>query len=237
MLYLIGLGLNAGGISKQGMDALKKCKKIYIEKYTVDFPYSDAELKEIIEKKINPADRDFIESLKIIDEARKLDVALLVYGSPLTATTHISLIQEAKLSGVKYKLIYNASILDAVAETGLQIYKFGKIASIPAWKENFKPDSFIEILKENSSINAHTLVLCDIGLEFHEALKQLDISAKKHKFPLKKIILCQCLGTRYQKIFYRNVEGFENFTNVKKPYCIIIPSKLHFVEKEVLENV
>ena len=236
MLYIIGLGLNSDGISKFGLEAVKKCKKIYIENYTVDFPYSMGELGEVIGKKIIPADREFVESLKIVDEARKMDIALLVYGSPLTATTHITLMQEAKASEVKCKIIYNASILDAVGETGLQIYKFGKIASMPAWKKNYEPDSFMQISQENLSMKAHTLILMDIGLEFPDALKQLEIAAKKYKIPLKKIIVCQCLGTRHRKIFYKEVYEFKEFTNVLKPYCIIIPSKLHFLEKEMLEN-
>ena len=236
MLYIIGLGLNSDGISKFGLEAVKKCKKIYLENYTVDFPYSMGELGEVIGKKIIPADREFVESLKIVDEARKLDVALLVYGSPLTATTHITLLQEAKASEVKCKIIYNASILDAVGETGLQIYKFGKVASMPAWKKNYEPDSFMQIVLENLSMKAHTLILMDIGLEFPDALRQLEIAAKKYKIPLKKIVVCQCLGTRHRKIFYKEVYEFREFTSVLKPYCIIIPSKLHFLEKEMLEN-
>lgn len=236
MLYIIGLGLNSDGISKFGLEAVKKCKKIYIENYTVDFPYSMGELGEVIGKKIIPADREFVESLKIVDEARKMDIALLVYGSPLTATTHITLLQEAKASEVKCKIIYNASILDAVAETGLQIYKFGKVASMPAWKKNYEPDSFMQIVQENMSMKAHTLILMDIGLKFPDALRQLEITAKKYKIPLKKIVVCQCLGTRHRKIFYKEIYEFKEFTSVLKPYCIIIPSKLHFLEKDMLEN-
>ena len=234
MLYLIGLGLNIDGISKYGLAVAKKCKKIYLENYTTDFPYSEAELRGVIGKKIYLADRELIESLEIVDKADKMDVALLVYGSPLTATTHISLIQEAKKSGVKYKVIYNASILDAVAETGLQLYKFGKIASMPAWKKNYSPDSFMEIVKNNNSINAHTLILTDIGLEFQDALEQLEIAAKNHKIKLNKILVCQVLGTKNRKISYKTIKELKEFENVRKPYCIIIHSKLHFVEKEFL---
>jgi len=205
-----------------------------LENYTIDFPYSKNEIEEMLGKKVVPAGREFVESLKIVDEAKKKDIALLVYGSPLTATTHISLIQEAKNSGVKYKVIYAASIFDAVAETGLQIYKFGKIASMPKWKKSFTPDSFMKIIQENQSMNAHSLILIDIGLEFKDALKQLKVSAKKYGIDLKKILLCQRLGTKGKKISYREVEEFEKYDDVKKPYCIIIPGKLHFVEKEFL---
>ncbi len=236
MLYLIGLGLNIDGISKFGLAVAKKCKRIYLENYTVDFPYTKHQLEEVIGKKIIDADRDFIEGLEIIDEAEKLDVALLVYGSPLTATTHITLLQEAKKSGIRTKIIYNASIFDAVAETGLQLYKFGKITSMPAFKKNYEPDSFMKTVQENMSMKAHSLILTDIGLEFQDALKQLEKSAEKYDIKLNKIIVCSQLGTQNRKIIHKTIEELKEYENIKKPYCLIIPSKLHFVEKEVLEG-
>ncbi|MAG78755.1 diphthine synthase [Candidatus Pacearchaeota archaeon] len=235
MLYLIGLGLNIDGISKYGLDVVKRCKRIYLENYTVDFPYSEGELRDVLDKKIISANREKVESLEIIDEAKKMDVALLIYGSPLTATTHISLIEEAKRCKVRYQIIYNASIIDAVAETGLQIYKFGKITSMPKWKNNFTPTSFMKIVQENQSMKAHSLILIDIGLELKDALEQLIKSAKEHDISLKRIVLCQRLGTRDKKIFYEDIEELKDY-KIKSPYCIIIPSKLHFLEKEVLEE-
>lgn len=238
MLYLIGLGLNVDSISKYGLTIAKKCKRIYLESYTTEFPYSKEALEEVIGKKIISVDREFIENMGIIDEAVKKDIALLVYGSPLTATTHITLIQEAKKSGIRHKVIYNASILDAIAETGLQLYKFGKIASMPKWDEekNFKPDSFMEIIQQNNSMKAHSLILIDIGLSFQDALKQLKKASEKHGIKLKKIVVCQALGTRKKKILYRDMEVLENYEGIKNPFCMIIPSKLHFVEKEFLED-
>jgi len=237
MLYLIGLGLNLRGISKEGIDTLKKCKKVYLENYTAELPYSIEEIKDILKRKIILANREKIESLELIDEAKKIDVALLVYGSPLIATTHFSLIQEAKKSKVNYQIIHNASILDAVTETGLQIYKFGKIASIPKWTKNYEPDSFIKIIKENQDIKAHTLILCDIGLNFSDTLIQLKKAAERNNFDLKKIMICQRLGTKNQKIFYKNFDELKKFNGVKTPYSMIIPSpELHFLEKEFLEE-
>ncbi len=235
-LYLIGLGLNQAGISQEGMEAVARCKKLYLENYTVDFPYNHAELEEIIGKKFVSANRDFIEGLSFIDEAAKNNVGILVYGSPLTATTHITIIDEAKKSGVKVKIVYGASVFDGIAETGLQIYKFGKIASMPAWKKSYEPSSFMEIVKQNKSIEAHSLILADIGLDFLDALKQLKIAAKEQEVKLDKIVLCQALGTKHSKIFYGNLGFFEAFDAVRKPYCIIIPDKMHFVEEEVLKS-
>jgi diphthine synthase len=239
MLYLIGLGLNVEGISQEGLKIVKKCKKVYLENYTIGFPYSEGELRDNLDiRKIISANREFIESEKIVDEAKKLDVALLIYGSPLTATTHISLIEEAKRLNIRYKIIYSGSVLDAVAGTGLQVYKFGKIASMPKWdeKKNFTPDSFMETVKENQSINAHSLILIDIGLDFQIALEQLKKSSEKYNIKLSKIIVCQQLGNKHEKIHYKTIKELEEFTGVREPYCIIIPGKLHFLEKQMLES-
>ena len=46
MLYIIGLGLNEKSISLEGIEAIEKCEKIYLESYTVEFPYSFEELEK-----------------------------------------------------------------------------------------------------------------------------------------------------------------------------------------------
>jgi len=231
MLYIIGLGLDVLGISKYGLDIAKKCKKIYFENYTVEFPYSLAGLGDIIGKKLFPADRGFVESMKIIDEAKRTDVALLVYGSPLTATTHITLIAEAKKSRVKVKTIYNASVVDAVAETGLQPYKFGKIASMPG----FDADSYTDIVADNLKIKAHSLILIDIGLNFEDALAKLEKDFNTKEINFNKIAVCSRLGTDSWKIYYGAIDELRGL-EIKSPFCFVIPSELHFIEKEVLES-
>ena len=236
MLYLIGLGLSHDSISKKGLEIAKKCKKVYLENYTVELPYSNGAIEETIGKKVVPADREFVEGLEIIDEAVRADVALLIYGSPLMATTHMTLLEEARKSGVKTEVVYNASIFDAIAETGLQLYKFGKIASIPMWKKNFAPDSFVEIIQHNLSMKAHSLVLIDIGLRFEEAVKQLKEASEKRGLKIKEIIVCQALGTSKKKIIYSDFENIRETRGIFAPYCFIIPSELHFLEKEFLEN-
>ncbi len=236
MLYLIGLGLNEKSLSKDAIEIIKRCKKVYLENYTVDFPYTHQALIDEIGKKFITADREKVEGLEIVDEAKKMDVALLVYGSPLTATTHITLIEEAILSGVKYRVMNNASVLDGISETGLQMYKFGKIASLPEWKKSYEPDSFMEIVKENQSIKAHTLLLIDIGLDIKKAIEQLEKAAKNHNIKLSKLVICQALGTKRQKILYKDLSEVREFSGVQKPYCIIIPGELHFMEKKMLEG-
>ncbi len=235
MLYLIGLGLNEKGISLEGLEAVKKCEKVYLESYTVDFLYPKENLEKIIGKKISISDREFVENLKILNEAKNVDVALLVYGSPLMATTHITINEEAEKRKIMVKVIQAASVFDAVAETGLQLYKFGKIVSIPKWQENYNPESFVNIIKENKKINAHSLILVDIGLELKDALEQMEISTRNKKMKIGKIIVCSRLGTKDSKIIYDKIENLKN-ENIKKPFCIIIPGRLQFYEKSVLRD-
>ena len=199
MLYLIGLGLNVKGISLQGLEAIKKCGKIYLENYTVDFPYELKDLENSIGKKIYLAPREFVENKvnEFLKGAEKENIALLIYGSPLTATTHISLIQEAEKNKIKCEIIYGASIIDAISQTGLQIYKFGKIASMP----KHEAPSFFEIIKDNQKIHAHSLILVDIGLELNDALKKLGYINKE------KILICSQLGTENSKIFYGKISN------------------------------
>jgi diphthine synthase len=180
--------------------------------------------------------REDVEGDKLVKEAGKEDIALLVYGSPLFATTHTSLIMDAKKEGIETRIIYNASIFDAAAETGLQLYKFGKITSMPAWKKNFTPDSFLDIVKENLSIKAHSLILTDIGLSLKDALSQLETSMKNKKMKLEKIIVCSQMGTENKKIFYDSLDNLKK-VEVKMPFCLILLSEMHFLEKDMLESI
>ncbi len=235
MLYIIGLGLNERGISKEGLLALEKCKKVYLEGYTVDFPYKLSELHLGKKKhKIIRLGRTDVESDKLIKEAKSIPIALLVYGSPLFATTHISLILDAQKSGVRTKIIYSASVFDAIADTGLQLYKFGKITSMPKWETNFEPD-FMHYVKENQGIHAHSLILVDIGLDFERALIQLKENATENKIKLDKVVVCSALGTENQEILYEKLEDLKK-KRVNKPFCFIVPEDMHFVEKEALER-
>lgn len=236
MLYIIGLGLNKEGITQEGLSAIENCSKVYLESYTVDFPYSVGELEKVIGKNIISLKREDVEGDKLLKEAGKEDVALLVYGSPLFATTHTSLLIDAKKQNIKIKVIFSSSIFDAVAETGMQLYKFGKITSMPAWKKNFTPDSFLDVVKENQKIKAHSLILTDIGLCLKESLKQLEQSARNKRMKIEGIIVCSQMGTKDKKIFYDSLENLKE-KDVKMPFCLILPSEMHFLEKEALLSV
>lgn len=229
---LISLGLNANSITAEALAAIKNSDKIYLENYTTDFPYSIKDLEKSLKVKIIELDREQIESEEIVDEAKSKDISLLVYGEALSATTHIQLISKCKKQKIQYKVFHNASVLTAISETGLQLYKFGKTASMPNWQEHkTKPTSFIQIIKQNQKINAHTLLLIDIGLTFEKAREQLKEVWKSKE----EIIVCSKLGTDKSKIYYDNLDNLPK--KIEAPFCFVIPSKFHFTEQESLNRV
>ena len=234
MLYIIGLGLNPQGISLEGISALKKCRKIYLENYTVEFPYSVSELEKILKRKIIEADRNIVESEMLVKEARQQNICLLVYGSPLFATTHMSLIEDCRKNKIKIRIIYSSSAFDALGETGLQLYKFGKISSMPKWQKNFTPVSFLESVSLNRKIDAHTLILVDVGLKFEEAVNEMKIASKETGIKIDKIVVCSKMGFS-GKIYYGSLKKLRN-KKVPAPFCFIIPGKMHFIEEESLKR-
>jgi diphthamide biosynthesis methyltransferase len=108
---------------------------------------------------------------------------------------------------------------------------------MPKWlpEKNFKPTSFIDIVKQNQSIQAHTLLLVDINLDFEKAKQQLRETFTQERFK-EKLLVCSSLGTEKQKIQYN---GLDKMKKADKPFCFIIPCNekdLHFAEKEFLNN-
>lgn len=76
-----------------------------------------------------------------------------------SATTHSDLAIRAKERGIEVKVVHNASIMNAVGCTGLQLYRFGHTVSIPFFTETWKPDSFYDKIQHNDSDGLHTLCL------------------------------------------------------------------------------
>src|SRR3989338_2452143 len=115
MLYLISLGLSdEKDISIKGLAAVKKCNEIYLENYTSFLQVSKEKLEKFYNKKIILANREFVESNFPLEKAKKQNIALLIIGDVFSATTHISLLLEAKKQNIEVKVIHNASILTAV---------------------------------------------------------------------------------------------------------------------------
>lgn len=173
MLYLIGLGLgDEKDITLRGLEAVKKCEKVYMEAYTSLLSFgllTDglSTLEKLYGKPITVADREMVEEKvdSVLSEATSFDVAFLVVGDPFGATTHTDLVVRAKELGVEVKVIHNASVMNAVGICGLQLYRYGETISIPFFTDTWKPDSFYEKIQRNRELGLHTLCLLDIKVK------------------------------------------------------------------------
>lgn len=76
-----------------------------------------------------------------------------------SATTHTDLWIRAKQQNIPVKVIHNASIMNACACCGLQLYRFGQTVSICFFTDTWRPDSFYDKIVQNHSIGLHTLCL------------------------------------------------------------------------------
>jgi len=247
MLYIIGLGLSWKDLSQKALEAVNKCDELYLESYTSLADFSVRQLERLLGKKIKPLNRKQTEEIQpFFKQAHVKDIALLIYGDPLSATTHIEILNQAKKKKIKVEIIHSTSVLTAVAETGLQLYKFGKTASIPMPEKNFQPESFFNILEQNQSISAHTLFLLDLKpeqnkfLTIKQAIQLLLSISKKRKSKIftenTLCIGCARLGSQTQLIKAVRAKDILKTNFNKPPYCLIVPSNLHFTEEEFLKR-
>ena len=234
-LHLIGIGLSdEKDISVRGLETIKKCSKIYLESYTSLMQASKEQLEKFYGKKIILANRQQTENnmQQILDEAKKEEIALLIIGDVFSATTHINYSIECKKQNISLNIVHNASILTAVGEIGLELYKYGKVTSVP-FADSTTPITVIESNKQN---NLHTLVLLDLDTEkkkfitIAEAIERLNIAQNE------TIVGCARIGCNDARIVACNKEEMRKTDFGNPPYCIVIPApKLHFVEEEALQ--
>ncbi|KAJ2807752.1 diphthine synthase [Coemansia guatemalensis] len=165
MLYIVGLGLaDERDITVKGLEAVRASERVYLEGYTSILMVEQQRLEEFYGKEVIVAHRETVESSsdEILRDADRINVSFLVVGDPFGATTHTDLMIRAREKGIPVKTIHNASIMNAVGATGLQLYNFGQTISIVFFTDDWRPDSFYERIKENATLGLHTLCLLDI---------------------------------------------------------------------------
>lgn len=268
MLHLIGIGTKKEHINPEMLEAIKTSNEVYLEYYTCFYATPFDELEEYLGKKIIIADRNLVESEaeeKLLNPAKENDIALLVLGDPLIATTHTDLLLRAKELEIKTKIYNNVSIGNQIAKTGLQFYKFGKITSIPFFSEKFMPRTPYLVYHDNHRIGAHSLFLLDLNpsndvaykghqryLKAHDALQFLldipkimidneEIEEKDGQYleTTTPAIICSRLGFNDEKILYGTVSELINLDkqiNLQEPLCVIIPGDMHEMEEKYLNQ-
>lgn len=246
MLYLIGMGLSSEeDISLKAIDRLKKCDSVYCELYTNKWIGDLKNLSKICKNKIKVLERIEVESDFLIKEAKTKKIALLVPGDPLTATTHVELLIEAKKQKIKTEIVHASSVFTAISESGLQSYKFGRTTTLVFQQEKFKPTSPYDVIAKNKESGLHSIVLLDIHAEDDKYMTPreglsilIDIENEKRLNVIKKdtkvVVLC-ALGSEEQLIKYNTIENLLKDKKIDKtPSVLLVPGEINFKEEEAL---
>uniref|UniRef100_A0A9J2PJG0 GPI alpha-1,4-mannosyltransferase I, catalytic subunit n=2 Tax=Ascaris TaxID=6251 RepID=A0A9J2PJG0_ASCLU len=269
VFYLIGLGLgDAEDITVKGLNTVKKCVRVYLEAYTsiLSCALDKSKLEHFYGKEVIMADRELVEqrSDELLAGAEVSDVCMLVVGDPFGATTHSSLMLRARDLGIPVKVIHNASIINAVACCGLQLYSFGETVSIVMWTDSWQPDSYYDKIAANRSRGLHTLCLLDIkvkeqsvdnllrGREIYEpprymscseAAKQLlQIAERKEKAGVQPAYSAETLcvglariGWKNQKIVSCSLSEMVLMDMGEPLHSLVIVGDMHPIEMDMLK--
>ena len=248
-IYFIGLGLyDERDITLKGLEISKKCDKIFAEFYTSLLAGTSLEeIERLIGKPIRRLSREEVElhfERIVLSEAKEKDVAFLTAGDPMVATTHADLRIRAKELGIESYVVHAPSIYSAVAITGLQIYKFGKSATVAYPEKNWFPTSHYDVIKENRERGLHTLLFLDIKAdqnrymtanEAMEILLQVEEMKGQGVFtPETLVVVLARAGSLNPTIRAGYVRDMLKEDFGKQPHVMVVPGRLHIVEAEYL---
>lgn len=249
MLYLIGVGVGEHDVTEAGLDALKVSDVVFLDSYTAFVSNAKLEIiKKFSRNEIKTADRHMLEEGidGILSMAESKNVSIITNGDPLIATTHKTILIEARKKKIPVKVVHSTAIFSvAIAESGLDFYRFGPVCTIPRWSEHYKPVSFYETVLMNHSNNLHSLMLLDydsekgISIRVEEAISIMENAEKHYKKGVmssdKKIVMLCDAGTENQHITFTEIQKTRTDFNYKMA-AIIIPAKISDIEAEYLEQ-
>ena len=168
-----------------------------------------------------------------------------VSGDPLTATTHIELLLQAKQHTIETEVVHGASVATAVPGLlGLQFYKFGRTTTLAYPEGDYFPESPYDIIAENKLRQLHTLVLLDIHAEQNrymtanegmELLIKINNKRKEDVFNTRTLTCVVARAGAANTIIAADEAGKLMEQDFGPPlHTLVIPGKLHFKEAEAL---
>lgn len=232
MIYLIGLGLDNKEVTEKGLEAIESANKVFAEFYTNTETIDLERLEEKTDSEIEKLSREEVEQEdKIIEEGKNTDVAFLVSGDALTATTHYDIKHRAEKEGIETGVIHAPSVFTSIAETGLNVYKFGRTVTLP---EEGEPESVIKYIEKNDSISLHSLILLDINLEADEAAEK--ILNMRPEFSERETIVLERANLENQSISTMSLEEVADSEFGEPPHCLILPGEKSHKEQEFVDE-
>lgn len=247
MLWFVGLGISGfRSIPIEALDVLSKADIVYLEQFTSPIGKSDlAKIKDATKGEFKLAKRWLVEDgSEILKNAKKKKVALLAYGDPYIATTHIELRERAIKEKIKTISIHaSSSLTSMIGECGLHFYKVGRIATIMSEMKSLTTPYYV--IYKNIIEGNHTVLLLeynqdkDFFLDPKDALKGL---LETEKGQTRNVIskdtygiVASRIGFKDQSIVSGKISSLKRKDFGKPPHTVIIPGRLHFTESDALK--
>lgn len=245
MLWFVGLGIGGpDAISEKSRKIISESDIVYFEQFTSPMSEDQTKfLQQLTKGQFRLAPRWLVEDGKeILEVAKTNTVALLSYGDPYIATTHIELRVRAIQDGTKTDTIHASSaITSLIGECGLHFYKVGKTVTVMS---GIPSATAYYTIFENLKLGNHTIVLLEWNQNKNFFLDPKDaISSllEQEKEQARKVfsgetygIVASRIGEANQKI----IAGKFSALNVDfgaPPHTIIIPGIMHFTESDALK--
>ncbi|MBI4020733.1 MAG: diphthine synthase [Candidatus Aenigmarchaeota archaeon] len=241
MLTLISTGLgDEQGMSLRAFEAAKACDVLYAEQYTTLLAPLER-FERLLGRPVQALERVDLEdrSARLVKQAASKDVGILVGGDALSATTHTALLLECKMAGVAARVIHGSSILTAIGEAGLSLYKFGETVTVPRWQPGYRPAGFYATVAKNRKAGLHTLILLDIGMTVREAATELLAIEKARKGRLfrERVVVLSRAGSLRQAILYDTLAQLADREDLSPPVALCLPGRLNAFEQEFLDTL
>ncbi|ADX82567.1 diphthine synthase [Saccharolobus islandicus] len=250
ILSLVGLGISKKFITENAIDTLNNSDIIIFDKYTSRSCDINVDvLRRLVKggKTLIEADRSLLENnSKIIMDYldKNYNVSIASIGDVLIATTHVSLLIEAKQRGHNVKVIPGISVhCYLISKSLLSSYKFGKSVTVTFPYNDFIDPTPYNVIKDNKERGLHTILYLDLKSEramtANEALQiLLRLEDKHRKNVLSKsdiVIVGARLGCDDEKIVALTVEEATLYDFGNTPHIIIIPGNLHYMEADAIK--
>ena len=245
MLWFVGLGIGGPeAISEKAGKIISQSDIVYFEQFTSPMSEDQTKfLQQLTKGQFRLAPRWLVEDGKEILDAAKINtVALLSYGDPYIATTHIELRVRAIQDGIKTDTIHASSaITSLIGECGLHFYKVGKTVTIMS---GIPSATAYYTIFENLKLGNHTIVLLEWNQNKNFFLDPKDAISSlldQEKEQTRKVfsgetygIVASRIGEPDQKITAGKFSSL-NVDFGAPPHTIIIPGTMHFTESDALK--
>ena len=247
MLWFIGIGISgAKSMPLEAQEVLSKADIVYLEQFTSPIGKSDlAKIKKMTSGQFIATKRWQVEDgNEILKNAKRKKVALISYGDPYIATTHIELRTRAIEEKIKTHSIHaSSSLTSMIGECGLHFYKVGRIATIMSEMKSLTTPYYV--IYKNIIEGNHTVLLLeynqdkDFFLDPKDALKGLIETEKGQKRNVVNsstyAIVASRIGFKDQSIVSGKISSLQKKDFGKPPHTVIITGRLHFTESDALK--